>query len=300
MEHKTKFSKEDIEHIKNFFICSLIFLIVILLYLAFMSPLVSGFQIIPEDPYENQTLTICSKIFNNSNQTLDCCNFFNDIRNKNQTTYINNSYNFNEILDDKNYTTSNYISERFNDFDHLQPDKIRQIIDEKIENLRIEQEEYIRSTLFELNKTIIHKPSLDEIKEENRHLEKMEELKLLNSQEEEPSQEVQEEPDQQFIPYEPRIIDDPEPKGTGNFFGSIYFFFAIALLGGGYLLWKNKDKLKSRDTIPKKQKPDFSKFSEVLQNEKSQHQPTQKRPFESLGNLRPQNPPSGETGTIRV
>lgn len=109
-------------------------------YLLFLLliPIATGIQIIPENTYETDCLEICTKIVgnNNSNETLDCIYFFQDLKLHNNTETIHHNISnisIEEYID-------KYLGNYTNCIKHDDLDEIYHNIDNKISDKFEEQE----------------------------------------------------------------------------------------------------------------------------------------------------------------
>lgn len=151
---------------------------------------VYAFKIIPEDPYENESLKICSTVYNStdSNNTLDCLKFFVQFKESAIVNYTNISEQINSS-----------IHEIFNKT--LNEEDVKEIIENETGNLSqfITYSEYdeikkrLKDELVQFIKDNIGNLSVDADKQAERdHEFRMEQLKLGASgekpEEEEPSE----------------------------------------------------------------------------------------------------------------
>ncbi len=120
---------------------------------------VTSWTITPDDPFENQSLDICTRLYNSSesNQTLNCINFFDVLRHGNRTEIINITTIVNSTVTEDEI--KDMINDHYNSLDN------RTYI--------TYQEFHNRITELEAKLKVTGEKSLEQIKEENRHKEEM-------------------------------------------------------------------------------------------------------------------------------
>lgn len=208
---------------------------------------VHAFKIIPEDPYENQSLSICSKLYNSSNLTLDCVRFFDTLRH-NKTfnlSGINNSIdNLSSIVLSKKDIVKLIKNETKNLSKYITFNEYKEIIKKDTQKVKEDLEgkfsKYIDSK--------IKNSSVDAEKQADRdHEYRMKELEL-NKKEEESSKKYTEEElnlriSEEIQKREPYI--PPVPVQQNTMFGDIPpimligFVVLVGILAFTYFKKKN-------------------------------------------------------------
>lgn len=144
-----------------FCLCCLAFFVI---GFACSSMLVYGLTIIPDDEYDNRSLSICLAIYNftTNNNTLTCVLFFDALKN-NSAIVHNTTVEFD--TDEFNESFMNYVEEKMDSVSYLTEARIDMLINQKIELTKTELNSKINNISFQ--------DSLVYLQEQNRHEEEM-------------------------------------------------------------------------------------------------------------------------------